>query len=270
MEKVSTKQKIEKESKKYLTLLSEKKEQIQRTEEIKKKKKMMGEKNATIGLNDEETLKNAGFSIEEPPVVMSYDEKEFLKTVEKYENRIVTTKDIIKKTCIDYNLKFSEVKNYKGTLDDDVSAVIEKFCKQHAYEVSKSAFYIMAPPRMFNVTKAKKQTNEGESVLFVKTKEGSGLFIPVYKWGKEFGILQRVKGLFHDNILAISIFWSLILAICIGCIKTVILWLYNPEVWKIVGFILAIVIILGVMSIFIWWCDYNRHLSRNTWDEVKT
>jgi len=217
------------------------------------------EDDIVFGCNKIDTLEAAGFNlkkireISQDKVMIQKDlQKEVEKTLKlikikkTYEGNTVVTKHIIKKMCLNYNLKFSKVEKYSSHLDDGVSKAIEGFCKEYSYDVATTIFYIMAPEEMFktNDKKQEKIPKNEKLALFakVKEKEADDVFILIHEWGSNLSS-RRFSGLLNSNKFIIGLTCLCIgigiLAAILGTIGAIISMWINP--WETFTVIMIIV-----------------------------
>ena len=285
--KVETK--IKADMKEYLRVIAEKqakfeseKKKAEAAEGEKKKDEVSAlEKNDVFGLNNQETLKMVGFDLatirkihEEVPVIpepwydkyaLSLKEKNLLKIVEKYEGWTVATKEVIGTICVDYNLRLSTVRNYKGRLDDGVSKSIDMFCKEFKDYVRWANFYIIADPKMFEVATVKEVKKKTHTVLLVQSQEDTDTFIIIRQWGNDLDSEDRFEGLIRSNRFAQWVVQIGKLALggaCIGGVVTALIcgflalcgeypWTNFWSIYLWVNVILfAIVIIVASIAIY--------------------
>jgi hypothetical protein len=152
---------------------------------------------------EREILKAAGldFNIKEVETRISMN-----VTREKHEadlGRKVFTESEIKSTCLKYNLRFLESKNYKGTIEPDLGAVILKFFKDNNITggnyVAENSLYIMAPMNAFNLTE-NREPKKIDPVLFYRIYTPDGpMYALIHKWGKDFTVFRRIMGLARET-----------------------------------------------------------------------
>tara|TARA_X000000950_G_C13847536_1_gene633083 strand:+ start:792 stop:1472 length:681 start_codon:yes stop_codon:yes gene_type:complete len=105
--------------------------------------------------------------------------------------------DQIKKVCIDYRLRFLDLKYFKGNIPP---SAIEKICElEKTHETTLKGFKIMAPSVLFRLKKT------DDPLLFVPL--GNDYYYLIHKWGKDLSPLRRVWAWPFKNI------WNLLTAV---------------------------------------------------------
>ena len=105
--------------------------------------------------------------------------------------------DQIKKVCIDYRLRFLDLKYFKGNIPP---SAIEKICElEKTHETTLKGFKIMAPSVLFRLKKT------DDPLLFVPL--GNGYYYLIHKWGKDLSPSRRVWAWPFKNI------WNLLTAV---------------------------------------------------------
>ncbi|WP_109298712.1 hypothetical protein [Aquimarina sp. AU474] len=112
--------------------------------------------------------------------------------------------DQIKKTCIDYRLRFLDSKYFKGKLPVSAVSAIKELEKIHQTEIN--GFKIIAPSKLF------KLENADDPLLFAPL--GNDYFYLIHKWGNDLHPLRkRVMWFFKsfENLLVLTFLVSLLL-----------------------------------------------------------
>ena len=105
----------------------------------------------------------------------------------------------IKEVCIDYRLRFLDVKYFKGTIPQAAKDKIADL--ENAHQTSIDGFKIMAPSVMFRLAKT------DDPLLFAPL--GNDYFYLIHKWGKDLHPLRKLRMLPFRNI------WNLLLFLLI-------------------------------------------------------
>ncbi len=114
--------------------------------------------------------------------------------------------DSIKKTCIDFRLRFLDHKYFKNSLPKEAFSEITKLESTH--NTILSDFKIMAPSKLFRLK------NTDDPLLFVPL--GNNYFYLVHKWGNDLHPLRKLfmwplKNL--RNMILFLLFFSLCLTL---------------------------------------------------------
>ena len=88
----------------------------------------------------------------------------------------------IKEVCIDYRLRFLDVKYFKGNIPDKAFEKIKSLEKQH--NTSLEGFKIMAPSVLFRLKKT------DDPLLFVPM--GNDYFYLIHKWGNDLSAMRKL------------------------------------------------------------------------------
>ena len=97
------------------------------------------------------------------------------------KNKIYHIKQI-KNVCINYRLRFLDIKYFKNKIPNEALYQIKLLEKTHNCSVSQ--FKIMAPSKLF------KLVNKDDPLLFVPI--GSGYYFLIYKWGNDLKPLRKI------------------------------------------------------------------------------
>ena len=103
----------------------------------------------------------------------------------------------IRKVCIDYRLRFLDLKYFKGNIPKDGIEKITQLEKEH--QTSLERFKIMAPSVLFRLKKT------DDPLLFVPL--GNDYFYLVHKWGKDLSFFRKAWAWPFKNI------WNLLITV---------------------------------------------------------
>jgi len=105
--------------------------------------------------------------------------------------------DQIRKVCIDYRLRFLDLKYFKGNVP---ASAVEKICEiENIHETTLKGFKIMAPSILFRLKKT------DDPLLFVPI--GNGYYYLIHKWGKDLSPARKLWAWPFKNI------WNLLISI---------------------------------------------------------
>jgi hypothetical protein len=105
--------------------------------------------------------------------------------------------DQIKKVCIDYRLRFLDIKYFKGNIPP---SAIEKICDlEKTHETSLKGFKIMAPSVLFRLKKT------DDPLLFIPI--GNDYYYLIHKWGNDLSPARKIWAWPFKNI------WNLLVAV---------------------------------------------------------
>lgn len=109
--------------------------------------------------------------------------------------------DSIKKTCIDYRLRFLDSKYFKNEFPQEAIHKIKALEKKH--NIKLSGFKIMAPSKLF------KLENPDDPLLFAPI--GNGYYYLIHKWGNDLNPLRKWRMLpfkNYENLLVFTLIVS--------------------------------------------------------------
>ena len=105
--------------------------------------------------------------------------------------------DQIKKVCIDYRLRFLDLKYFKGDIPEEGIEKISQLEKDHKTIID--SFMVMAPSMLFRLKKT------DDPLLFVPL--GNNYFYLIYKWGNDLSFFRKLWAWPFKTI------WNLLIAI---------------------------------------------------------
>tara|TARA_B100001250_G_scaffold406186_1_gene424821 strand:- start:965 stop:1639 length:675 start_codon:yes stop_codon:yes gene_type:complete len=160
----------------------------------------------------------------------------------------------IKKVCIDYRLRFLNIKYFKNKIPYHALNQIKLLEKEH--NISISDYKIMAPSKLFKLVR------KDDPLLFAPL--GNGYYYLVYKWGNDLKPLRKILMWPLKNIknLFITIF---ILTLILTLITPQNLFTKNPSsstFWLLYFFNLK-----AVMFIFFFYAiSMGKNFSKFIWN----
>ena len=116
---------------------------------------------------------------------------------EKLDSNKIYSINTIKSVCIDYRLRFLDIKYFKNKLPNEVFQKIKSLEKTHNTNIGD--FKIMAPSALFRLEKT------DDPLLFVPL--GNNYYYLVHKWGNDLHPLRKLSMWPFKNI------WNLLFAI---------------------------------------------------------
>ena len=119
---------------------------------------------------------------------------------EKLESNKIYHISDIKKTCIDYRLRFLNFKYFKGDVPVDVKTKVKNFKNDHRQNILD--LKIMAPSKLF------KLKNADDPLLF--TSLGNDYFYLIDKWGNDLSYFRKISMWPFKSLTNILIFVSII------------------------------------------------------------
>jgi hypothetical protein len=120
----------------------------------------------------------------------------------KYAGNVFTAEQI-KLLAVKYNLRFLRSNLYKGKMDVQVASAIRSFAKETNTEITTASlnynFFILAPERSFRLRKEtrRKFWESKDPAIFYKIDDRH--YRLIHKWGTDFTIGNRIKGLQNQS-----------------------------------------------------------------------
>ncbi len=115
--------------------------------------------------------------------------------------------DHIKKTCVDFRLRFLDSKYFKGQIPKSALQRIKKLEAEHGIELK--GFKIMAPSKLF------KLADKDDPLLFAPI--GNGYYYLIHKWGNDLHPMRKLLVWPFKSIVNLTFFVLLVsyLATCL-------------------------------------------------------
>jgi hypothetical protein len=165
----------------------------------------------------------------------------------------------IKEVCIDYRLRFLDVKYFKGNIPNRAFEKIKNLEKQH--NTSLEGFKIMAPSVLFRLKKT------DDPLLFVPI--GNDYFYLIHKWGNDLSAMRKLWAWPLKRIQNLIITVLILSGLVTLIIPTGLFTKSNDETafWLLYFFVfkglIAVVIFYGFalgknFNPFIWNNKYNK------------
>lgn len=140
----------------------------------------------------------------------TFDPKELLKDTEPsesinnfdfdlLESHKIFHLDQIREVCIDYRLRFLDLKYFKGNVPKEAIAKISALEKNH--DTTLDNFKVMAPSVLFRLKKA------DDPLLFVPL--GNKYFYLIHKWGDDLSFFRKAWAWSFKNI------WNLLITVMV-------------------------------------------------------
>ena len=154
----------------------------------------------------------------------------------------------IRKICIDYRLRFLDVKLFKGKIPNEALKKLDQFKNNHPnlnFELR-----IMAPSKLFELE------NYDDPLLFASL--GDGYYYLIHKWGNDLSFFRKLSVWPFKNLVNILIFISIISLLITAMVPGNIFYYENNPGAEF--FITFLFILKSVIAIFIY---YGFSLGKN-------
>ena len=178
---------------------------------------------------------------------------------DKLESNKIVHLNAIKKTCINYRLRFLDIHYFKGDIPIEAIDKIKELELDHGIKIN--SFKIMAPSVMFRLKKT------DDPLMFVPI--GNNYYYLIHKWGNDLNPLRRIR-MWPFHSLKNLLFSLLAASFLITLITPLQIFTKSPDsssFWLLFLFmfkaIVAIVLFLGValgknFNPKIWNSKYNK------------
>ena len=177
----------------------------------------------------------------------------------KLNNKNIFHINTIKSTCIDYRLRFLDIKYFKGEIPLEAIEKIKQMEIDHNKKLN--SFKIMAPSIMFRLKKT------DDPLLFIPI--GSNYFYLIHKWGNDLAPLRKIR-MWPFRSITNLLLTLLFLSYFVTLITPISIFTKNPNssgFWILFLFmfkaLVSIVLFLGValgknFNPKIWNSKYNK------------
>ena len=172
------------------------------------------------------------------------------------ETKRIFHRDTIKKTCIDYRLRFLDLDYFKGDVPVEAIESIQALEKAHNTELQNMK--IVAPSKLF------KLKNADDPLLFVPI--GNEYYYLIHKWGNDLHPLRQLLMWPFKNIVT-SILSILLLSLVLTSFMPLTLFSAEPN-WS--DFILIFMFMFkSIAAIVIYYAfAAGKNFSRAIWDST--
>ncbi|MFL2632904.1 MAG: hypothetical protein ACJ0NC_03360 [Candidatus Marivariicella sp.] len=177
----------------------------------------------------------------------------------KLKNENIFHINTIKSTCVDYRLRFLDIKYFKGEIPLEAIEKIKQMEIDHNKKLN--SFKIMAPSIMFRLKKT------DDPLLFIPI--GSNYFYLIHKWGNDLAPLRKIR-MWPFRSITNLLLTLLFLSYFVTLITPISIFTKNPNssgFWILFLFmfkaLVSIVLFLGValgknFNPKIWNSKYNK------------
>ncbi len=179
--------------------------------------------------------------------------------LDKLDNDKIFHLNTIRKICIDYRLRFLDIKYFKGEIPSEAIDKIKQLENDHNKKLNN--FKIMAPSIMFRLKKT------DDPLLFVPI--GDNYFYLIHKWGNDLAPLRKIR-MWPFRSIKNLLFTLLFVSYAITLITPLSIFTNSPnssDFWILFLFmfkaLVSIVLFLGValgknFNPKIWNSRYNK------------
>ena len=192
------------------------------------------------------------FSVPEKSLRPQYNQFDF----DQLETKRIFHRDTIKKTCIDYRLRFLDLDYFKG--DVPVEAIESIQALEQAHNTELQNMKIVAPSKLF------KLNNADDPLLFVPI--GNEYYYLIHKWGNDLHPLRQLLMWPFKNIVT-SILSILLLSLVLTSLMPLTLFRAEPN-WS--DFVLIFMFMFkSIAAVVIYYAfAAGKNFSRAIWDST--
>ena len=192
------------------------------------------------------------FSVPEKSLRPQYNQFDF----DQLETKRIFDRDTIKKTCIDYRLRFLDLDYFKGDVPVEAIESIQALEKTHNTELQNMK--IVAPSKLF------KLKNADDPLLFVPI--GNEYYYLIHKWGNDLHPLRQLLMWPFKNIVT-SILSILLLSLVLTSLMPLTLFRAEPN-WS--DFVLIFMFMFkSIAAVVIYYAfAAGKNFSRAIWDST--
>ena len=195
---------------------------------------------------------NPSFSVPKKSLRTQYNQFDF----DQLETKRIFHRDTIKKTCIDYRLRFLDLDYFKGDVPVEAIESIQALEKAHKTELQNMK--IVAPSKLF------KLKNTDDPLLFVPI--GNEYYYLIHKWGNDLHPLRQLLMWPFKNIVT-SILSILLLSLVLTSLMPLSLFRAEPN-WS--DFVLIFMFMFkSIAAVVIYYAfAAGKNFSRAIWDST--
>ena len=192
------------------------------------------------------------FSVTKKSLRSKYNQFDF----DQLETKRIFHRDTIKKTCIDYRLRFLDLDYFKGDVPVEAIESIQALEKVHKTELQNMK--IVAPSKLF------KLKNTDDPLLFVPI--GNEYYYLIHKWGNDLHPLRQLLMWPFKNIVT-SILSILLLSLVLTSLMPLSLFRAEPN-WS--DFVLIFMFMFkSIAAVVIYYAfAAGKNFSRAIWDST--
>ncbi|MDA9597078.1 hypothetical protein N9R95_01640 [Flavobacteriaceae bacterium] len=166
----------------------------------------------------------------------------------------------IKTVCIDYRLRFLDLKYFKGNIPKEGIEKVSKMEKEH--QTNLDGFKVMAPSVLFRLKKT------DDPLLFVPL--GNDYFYLIHKWGNDLSFLRKAWAWPFKNI------WNLLIAVLVVSFFTTLITPYQiftksptaTTFWMLYFFIFKAIASIVLFYGFALGKNFNPAIWNNRYDKT--
>ncbi len=159
----------------------------------------------------------------------------------------------IKKTCIDYRLRFLDSKYFKGDIPQEAVSKIKQMEEAHNTEIH--GFKILAPSKLF------KLKDKDDPLLFAPI--GNDYFYLIHKWGNDLHPLRKLLVWPFKNIINLAILVLLISYLCTALIPSGLFAKSNSGAEQIIVFFFMFKSVAAVVIFY--WVALGKNFNPAIW-----
>lgn len=204
---------------------------------------------------------------------LSYAEKQKGVEIERqefekdYEGHVFTM-DEIKDMCLKYDLRFLSTRYFVGKIDTVLAPKVKRFIEARKNEIGNysSDFYVMAPEDAFQLEDMPKRIPRNIDPVLLYRIPRTDQFVFVHKWGKDFTLWRRLRGIFFKSVMNMKLMtWAALYLICSSILPLTTSSYVGTNVDILFhGIVAGLALALAHLALLIGFNDDSRWQSRTT------
>jgi hypothetical protein len=191
-------------------------------------------------------------------------QKESSTNANKFEFDLLETDRIfhlshIKETCVDYRLRFLDMKYFKGDVPAEALLKISEL--EQAHQTKLAGFKIAAPSKLFELKKS------DDPLLFVPI--GNDYYYLVHKWGNDLHPLRKLMMYPFRNLGLFTVFMIFISLLITSVLPVNILGPTNPGIFYLISFLFTLKSVMGFAIYYSFWQgkNFNEYIWNSRYDK---
>lgn len=165
----------------------------------------------------------------------------------------------IKDTCVDYRLRFLDMKYFKGEIPNEALLKISQLEKEHHTQLS--GFKVAAPSKLFELKKS------DDPLLFAPI--GNDYYYLIHKWGDDLHPLRKLLMYPFRNLGYFTVFMILVSLLITSFLPVNILGPANPGAFYLISFLFTLKSVMGFAIYYCFWQgkNFNEYIWNSRYDK---
>ena len=165
----------------------------------------------------------------------------------------------IKDTCVDYRLRFLDMKYFKGEIPNEALLKISQLESEHHTQLS--GFKVAAPSKLFELKKS------DDPLLFAPI--GNDYYYLIHKWGDDLHPFRKWLMYPFRNLGYFTVFMILVSLLITSFLPVNILGPANPGVFYLITFLFTLKSVMGFAIYYCFWQgkNFNEYIWNSHYDK---